>query len=76
MIVETMFGIAFVLMAISIELRDPSYSFVSFGLSQVFIGFGFIFTGQFYLGVFQILIFVGLTVVMLFVTKMVVIDEV
>lgn len=76
MIIESVFGLAFVLMVIAIELKDPPYSFVSFGLSQFLIGVGFVLTGQFYLGVFQILTFIGLTVVILFVTKMVVIDEV
>ena len=47
MIVESIFAVSFILMVIAIELKDPSYSFLSFGLAQAFIGIGFIAQGRF-----------------------------
>jgi NADH:ubiquinone oxidoreductase subunit 6 (subunit J) len=76
MIIELVFLAAAILMLFSIELKDPSYSFLSFGLSQSIVGVGFILLGSFYIGVFQILLFLGVTAVMLFIEKAVVLDEV
>lgn len=76
MILEIVFLAAAVLMLISIELKDASYSLLTFGLSQSMVGVGFIILGSFYIGVFQILLFLGMTAVMLFITKAVDIDEI